>query len=126
MEKKWASKHVPKAGEKVLCIATFLPLRRWRDVIPFLKMSVRIETQARKSPGLISYGLKTRLPRKQFWTLSVWDARPSVRAFVESEPHATAVIKFEKWGGPDAAFTDWESSDSDPTWATALDKLKKR
>ncbi|MGH9401764.1 MAG: hypothetical protein ACRD2P_06625 [Terriglobia bacterium] len=122
MEKKWGRAGI--AGEKFLCVATFLPVRRWRYIAPFLWLSFRIETHLKQSPGLVRYGLKTDIPRKHFWTLSMWNDRMDVEGFVASEPHRTAVKHFEKWAGPGAAFVEWESSRSEPFWAEALERLK--
>lgn len=122
MEKKWVKQGIE--GDKFLCIATFLPLRRWRDVVPFIRLSMKIESQIKQTPGLVRYGLKTNLPRKHFWTLSVWNDRMAVRDFVEAEPHQTAVRLFEQWAGPGAAFVEWESSQPAFTWADALERLK--
>lgn len=125
MEKNWI---VPGAKEHpagVLCIVTYLPVRRWRDIIPFLRMSFRVERQLRKSPGLIRYSLRTNLPRKEFWTLSVWTGRPAMSAFIPQRPHATAIEKFEQWAGAGAAFVEWEAAKPDFPWPLALEKLKQ-
>jgi len=52
-------------------VATYLPVKRWRD-IHFLLMSYRVEQQLRRTEGVVRYGLRTNLPRKRFWTYSVW------------------------------------------------------
>lgn len=122
MEKKWIQSD--SAGEKFFCIATFLPVRRWRHVVPFIRLSMRIEAQLKQSPGLARYGLKTNLPRKHFWTLSAWNDRMAMRDFVEAEPHQTAVRRFEQWAGPGAAFVEWEGPRPDFLWAEALERLK--
>ncbi|MGH9433753.1 MAG: hypothetical protein ACRD3T_19665 [Terriglobia bacterium] len=124
MEKKWVRARIPEDAQEFLCIATFLPLRRWRDVVPFLRLSFQVEKQLQKSSGMVRYGLKTDVPRKHFWTLSVWEDRASVNAFVAAQPHAAAVKKFERWAGEGAAFVEWKASSSDPAWAAVFDKLK--
>ncbi len=124
MEKKWGSTRIPENAQEFLCIATFLPVRRWRFVIPFLRLSLQVEKQLQKSSGVVRYGLKTNLPRKHFWTLSVWDARASMNAFVGADPHTAAVKNFERWAGPGAAVVEWNTSSSGLAWATAFDKLK--
>ncbi|MGH9325090.1 MAG: hypothetical protein ACRD2B_00160 [Terriglobia bacterium] len=124
MEKNWVRSELPLEAQNFLYIATFLPVRRWRFVLPFIQLSMQIEKQVRQSPGLLRYGLKTNLPRKHFWTLSVWTHRAEVSSFVDSEPHATAVKQFERWAGAGAAFVEWESSTLENSWETALEKLK--
>ncbi len=111
-------------NEQLVCIATFLPVRRWRYVIPFLWMTFRVANQVKKMQGLVRYALKPYLPRRHFWTLTVWKDRGSVNAFVTSEPHHTAVRKFDEWAAEGAAFAEWNSSTSSIDWEQALERLK--
>lgn len=124
MEKHWVRPDSSESHKELLCIATFLPVRRWRSVIPFLRMSFKVEKQIRQSSGLVRYGLRTNLPRKQFWTLSVWADRKATMSFVSAEPHQTAVRNFERWAGAGAAFVEWTTGDAGFSWKTALEKLK--
>jgi hypothetical protein len=96
-------------GAEVLFVATFLPLRRWRKVMPFLLLNVGIERQLKRSPGLLRYGLKTNLPRKQFWTVSVWTDKAAADAFVRNEPQAAAIRRFQDRAGSGEAFVEWRS-----------------
>jgi hypothetical protein len=108
----------------LLCIATFLPVRRWVDIIAFLLMSYRVERQLKVSHGLVRYGLRVDMPRKRFWTISIWKNRGSMNAFVSAHPHATAVRKFQHWAGEGAAFVEWNSRDGRIDWNEALEKLQ--
>jgi hypothetical protein len=85
----------PAAGDEFLSIATFLPIRKWIDIIPFLQISSRVSDQLMKTE-VVRFGVKTDLRRKQFWTMSVWSNRVAMRRFVAAEPHATAMKKFAK------------------------------
>ncbi|MGH9451679.1 MAG: antibiotic biosynthesis monooxygenase [Terriglobia bacterium] len=123
MEKNWVRPVSPEGAGEFLCIATYLPVRRWRHIIPFVRLSFRIEKQLKKSPGLMRYGLHTNLPRKQFWTLSVWADRQEMNNFVSREPHTAAVKKFDQWAGTGAAFAEWESQNASFPWAKALEEL---
>ena len=107
------------------CIATFLPLRRWRDVIPFLRMSARVEKQLKQTPGLVRYGLRADLLHKRFWTFSVWPDKGSVNALVKSEPHATAMRYMSDWAGEGAAFVEWNSSNGSIKWKDAMERLQQ-
>ena len=107
-----------------LCIATFLPVRSWLDVIPFLRMASRVEKHLKQTDGLIKYDLRANLISKRFWTCSVWKDRASANSFIASEPHATAVRKFQKWAGTGAAFAEWNSSDGTLNWNEALKRLQ--
>ncbi len=114
----------PPTGKEFLSIATFLPVRRWLDVIPFLRMSSRVSGQLMKSEA-IRFGVKTDLLRKRFWTVSVWSDRVAMRRFVAAEPHATAVKRFARWAGQGAAFVEWTSEDGSIDWDVAKEKMKE-
>jgi hypothetical protein len=114
----------PPEGKEFTSIATFLPVKRWRDVIAFVRMSGRVEQQLRKTEGVVRYGLKTDLPHKRFWTYSVWKNPQNIRLFVAAEPHATAVKKFTEWAGEGAAFVSWNNSDGKIDWQEASHRLE--
>lgn len=108
----------------VVCVATFLPVRRWRDVVAFLRMSSQVEQQLLRTTGLVRYGVRADFFHKRFWTLSVWTDSESVKAFVRTEPHRTAVASFAAWAGEGAAFVQWSSGDAAPGWDEALLRLR--
>lgn len=111
-------------GGEFLCIATFLPLRRWQDIVSFLRMSSRVEKQLKETEGLVRYGLRANPLRKEFWTFSVWVDKPSVSAFVQSGAHTTAVERFPDWAGEGAAFVEWNSGDGSINWKNAAERMK--
>jgi hypothetical protein len=121
---KWGEVNPGSDGAERIYIATFLPLKKWSYLIPFLRMSLRVEGQMKRSPGIIRYSLRTNLLKKHFWTLSVWTDRISMEEFVSGEPHATAVKHFERWAGGGAAFAEWKMAGGSKDWTIALEKLK--
>jgi quinol monooxygenase YgiN len=124
MVKKAVEVSPADAGE-FTSIATYLPVKKWRHVIPFLRMSGRVEQQLRRTEGAVRYGLKTDLPHKRFWTYSVWKDRQAIGPFVAAEPHATAVKRFAEWAGQGAAFVEWKNPDGAVDWEEADRQLKK-
>jgi hypothetical protein len=114
----------PKTGVEFLSIATFLPVKRWVNVLPFLRMSSRVSAQLRETE-VVRFGLKTNIPKKQFWTLSIWQSREAMRTFIGAEPHATAMKKFAQWAGDAAAFVEWSNTEGSINWEEAMEKLKK-
>jgi hypothetical protein len=114
----------PPAGGDFVSVFTFLPVRRWKDVIPFLRMSSRVTGQLMKS-DVVRFGVKTDLLHKRFMTLSVWSDREAMRRFASTEPHATAVRKFAKWAGKGAAFVEWKGGESSIDWDDAMKRLDK-
>ncbi len=111
------------ATAEFVCISTFLPIRRWRDVIPFLRMSSRVQKQLSQTPGLIRHEVRAKFLRKEFWTFSIWKDNESVDAFVRAEPHRTAMTRFEEWAEEGAAFVRWTSSDESINWNEAMQRL---
>jgi hypothetical protein len=115
----------PSAETKsYLHVATALPARSWLNVIGFFRMNSRVESQLKKGEGVVRYALRTDLPHKRFWTLSIWTNRDSIRRFVTAEPHLTAMKLFSKWAAPGAAFAEWESTDGKIDWADAIKRLE--
>jgi hypothetical protein len=104
--------------------ATFLPLKSWLYMIQFQIMTARVIKQAKKSEGMIDYAVRADFSRKHFWTLSVWKDRDLMRRFVLSEPHATAMKKFERWAGEGSAFVEWTSPGRSADWTTAMKQLE--
>ncbi|AIC14355.1 hypothetical protein NVIE_001720 [Nitrososphaera viennensis EN76] len=118
----------PDGSEKqegeFICVATFLPLKSWKYMLPFQLMTSKVLKQAKKSKGMVNYAVKANFPKKHFWTLSIWKDQDSFRNFVMAEPHATAIAKFSRWAGDGSAFVEWASSDGSIDWAEALKRLQ--
>ena len=47
-----------------------------------------------------------------------------MRQFVMTEPHITAMKKFEEWAGEGSAFVDWTNSSSLIDWEEAMTRLQ--
>ncbi len=110
--------------EKYIHVATFLPLKSWRSMVQFQLMTSKVLKQAKQSLGIVSYAVKADFPKKHFWTLSIWNDRYSMRQFVMTEPHVTAMKKFEVWAADGSAFADWTSSSSSIDWEEAMRRLQ--
>jgi len=112
-------------SNEFLHIATYLPLRSWRHMIPFLRITSKVEKQLGHTRGLARYGLRADHLHKRFWTITVWQGKEFMNSFVLAEPHAEAVRRFKDWAGEGAAFVEWKSTtDSSINWPTALQKLQ--
>jgi hypothetical protein len=109
-----------------VCAATFFPVRRWIDVFRFLRASFGVQRQLKRTPGLVRYGLRTNFIRKRYWTFSVWKDRASLDAFIQAEPHASAMMKMHQWVVPgDSAFVTWDSADYSINWEGGLERLRR-
>jgi uncharacterized protein DUF3291 len=110
--------------KKYFHAATFLPIKSWRHMIPFQLMTSKVLRQAKHSHGILDYAVKADFPKKHFWTLSIWKDRESMRQFVMTEPHLTAMEKFDEWAGDGSAFADWTSSSTSIDWEEAMRRLQ--
>jgi hypothetical protein len=110
--------------QNFLCVATFLPLKSWKYMIPFQLLTLRILRQIKQTKGVINYAVKADLPRKHFWTASVKKDQHSLRSFMIAEPHATAVRKFSEWSGDGSAFVEWTDRSDSINWTFALKKSR--
>lgn len=66
---------------------SYLPLKSYWRLLPFLVYTVQVVKQLAASDGLIGYSLLARPFSKQFWTLSAWRSDDALRTFVRSAPH---------------------------------------
>jgi hypothetical protein len=107
-----------------LAIATYLPMRHWWDVPAFLRLVNRIHRQIEAAPGNIAWNARGNPLTKKFYTCSLWRDRPSLRAFVQAEPHATAVRRMAVWSTPEGAFAEWTTTSSTVDWDEAMRRLE--
>jgi hypothetical protein len=109
-------------NDHFLYVATFLPLKSCKYMIPFQLLTLRILRQIKQTKGVINYAVKADFPRKHFWIASVWKDQHSLRSFMIAEPHATAVRKFSEWSGDGSAFVEWTDRSDSINWTFASKK----
>ncbi len=107
-----------------ICVATFLPIKSWKHIIPFMMLSSKVLKQIKNSKGIVNHDVKANFAKKFFWTLSIWNDKESVRLFVPAEPHATAIKKFTQWAGDGSAFVEWTSNSKEINWPEAFARLQ--
>jgi hypothetical protein len=105
-------------------MASTFVLKRYRDVVPFLRASMRLRKEAAVSPGNVGLGLAANPLTKTFWTLSSWESQEALRAFVAGTPHRKVVERF-KDASASARFTFWDipAPAAPPTWPEATTRL---
>ena len=69
-------------------LTSMLPLRRYGDVVRFLRWTGKIRKQLVSADGCAGYSLDARLLRKTFYTLSAWSDAEAMNRFVRSGQHA--------------------------------------
>jgi quinol monooxygenase YgiN len=58
-----------------------------------------------------------------WWTLTAWQDRDAVQAFVNTEPHLSTMAMVDEWCD-EATFVYWEQSTPDlPDWQTSFNRL---
>lgn len=109
-----------------LCVATYLPLAKWRHLFKFIGLSNRVSAQMKKTPGVVRFGLRANLLGNEFWTCSVWRAEGAefaVQDFTEAGSHRDAVAQSPALTDGTEAFARWTSASPEIDWAEALRRL---
>ncbi len=106
----------------MLVSITRLRLRSVWYLLPFFFHTTRAHKQAEAAAGCL--GVKVRKTSGlAFWTLTVWDSDASLRAFMTTGPHRTAMPKLFHWCD-EAATAHWiVGSPALPDWDTATAQL---
>lgn len=91
-----------------LVMASRLPLRSYRQIPSFLRLTLAVRRQLAASEGLVGYALFAQLPQKTFWTLSAWEDSARLQAFARAMPHAAVMHQLRPHMAP-TTFTTWEA-----------------
>ncbi|GEM_PF-2982075 len=116
---------VDAVQKQYLAVATRLGIKSYRYVILFMRLAMKVQKQAAASRGNVKSAIKAGLFSNRWYTLSVWEDRASMLAFLREEPHATAIRNMAKWGRPDSTFVEFTPANPDVTWAEAKHQLEK-
>jgi heme-degrading monooxygenase HmoA len=102
---------------------TRLRIRSARFLPFFAIHALRSLSQAKGSPGFLCGSL---LPDRKytFWTMTVWDSQQSMRNYILSGAHKTAMPKLLHWCD-EASITHWEQPEATaPTWDEADRRMR--
>ena len=121
--KPWVTFQRPDPQHEYLALLSELRLKRLRSLGRFILYTFQIQTQLRKTPGLVGYSLMAHVFRKRFWTLSVWEDEGALGKFVGQLPHGRimAALRGEM---EQTRFTQWQipGSDYPLRWPEVLQK----
>jgi hypothetical protein len=92
----------------VLVMASRLEVRSLRDVPRFFVKSLAAWRQVRTASGAVGASLVAQPLRRTFWTLSAWEDRAALDAYVRAEPHRSIMTSL-RGVTKDSAFTFWEA-----------------
>jgi hypothetical protein len=111
--------------KKFLCIATFLPLKSWKYVIPFQLMTSKVLKQIKQNEGVTNYAVKANFLKKHFLDTFYLEGSQFSQTVCYVRTHATAIKKFDKWAGEGSVFVEWSSQSDMIDWTEALRKLQE-
>jgi hypothetical protein len=120
----WTSRSTPDPEASYVVMGSRLPLRGYRFIPRFLAHSMKIRRQLATAEGLIGYALNARLAHKEFWTVSVWQARDDLDRFAAANPHATIIrTKPERMAQSKFVFWTCQGRDVPIPWAGVSERL---
>jgi heme-degrading monooxygenase HmoA len=105
-------------------LASHLPLRKVSSTVRFIRAVSAVRKQLASADGLVGYTLRAKPLARNYWTLSVWKDRDSLRQFTRKLPHAELMGSLKPLMGT-TKFAEWEINGSDgrPSWSEALEHL---
>ena len=122
----WTTVDTAPATGEIVVMASWFRVRRFRDVLPFLRDAMRVHRQVRDADGAVGVALQAHPLRREFRTLSAWRDRAALDAMVGREPHRT-VMRRHRPAMADSAFTFWTTPAGElPNWEEARERLRVR
>lgn len=120
----WRSVATPQPNRDYLVMASRLPLRSYRRMPWFLRLTVSVVRQLEGTDGLVGYSLLAQPLRKTFWTLSAWTDQRALDGFVRAMPHQAVMGKLRPHMGA-TRFTTWTvpGSSLPISWPAAIERL---
>jgi hypothetical protein len=110
--------------ESLHVLTSTLPLQSYRDVPRFLRWTLKIRKQLKRSEGAVGYTLDARLLRRTFYTLSAWSSAETMNTFVHSGDHAAMLADMAgRLGQPEFVESNATSADLPLDWDAARRRL---
>jgi len=120
----WTSRSPMEPGPEYLVMASHLPLRRVSSTVRFFRGVLAVRNQLAHTDGLIGYTLRAKPVARDYWTLSVWKDRATLREFMGKSPHVEIMTSLKPHMGP-TKFVYWSitAADGRPGFTEALERL---
>ncbi|MFJ2964630.1 DUF3291 domain-containing protein [Streptomyces collinus] len=120
----WTVPNTPPRDTEVHVFASRFETRTLWGALRFLAGTPAVWRQVRRSPGAYGATLMAKPFKRTFWTLSAWESKDALHAFVRAGSHGPASRDLAPQM-KDSAFTTWQvSSDDLPlSWSEALRRL---
>jgi heme-degrading monooxygenase HmoA len=122
----WRTRSQARPDEEYLVMASRLPLRSFRTIPRFLWLTASVARQLEHADGLVGYSLLAKPFRRTFWTLSAWQSRQALDAFVRAMPHLGVMRTLRPHMAP-TRFTFWTVPGSalPISWDEAVGRLAR-
>jgi quinol monooxygenase YgiN len=123
----WRTFGSPDANGDFVALLSYLPLKSYWRLLPFVAYTAQIMKPLEKAEGLFGYSLLARPLSKRFWTLSVWKNEDALRAFVQHPPHVRIIAALAPHMDK-TKFVPWmvKGSQLPLQWDDALHRLADR
>ncbi|MFE2288881.1 DUF3291 domain-containing protein [Streptomyces sp. NPDC059443] len=123
----WTVPNPPEGHEAALIMASRFEVRSFKDVPRFFLNALAAWRQVRKAPGAFGASLVARPFKRTFQTLSAWESREQLMAFVKTEPHRSIMTTMRPTMS-NATFLFWDASVADLpiSWAEAERRLDEQ
>ncbi|MFE3187744.1 hypothetical protein ACFXHA_01970 [Nocardia sp. NPDC059240] len=121
-----AGLYQPPDGTQLHVLTTNLPLTRYRDILRFLRWTIKIRTQLKSTPGCAGYTMDAQPFSKTFWTLSAWSDKEAMEVFVHTGTHAAMLKDMAgRLGNPHFADSTATPADLPLSWSEAHARIKR-
>lgn len=103
-------------------VVTRLRLRDPALLDAFFTAAVATLEQAKSSAGSLGADVLADA-NNVWWTVTAWQDRGPMRAFVAAQPHRGTMARLDDWCD-EATFTDWDQATADlPDWQTSYRRI---
>ena len=104
---------------------TRLHVRAWYYLPAFFLHATRSSRQAQRAPGFIMGALSADVPRRTFWTVTVWTDQSAMRAYQFSGAHRIVMSKIGAWCDEAAVARMENAAEALPAGAVALERMRE-
>ena len=103
---------------------TRLRIRSFRFVPLFLVHALRTVSQVKRAPGF-QHGALLNDHSWTFWTMTAWDSQESMRQFMTTGSHKSAMPHLLRWCD-EASVAHWEQQETSlPSWTEADKRMRE-
>ncbi len=126
MDMPWIALAPVDPSREYLVLLSYLPLRRYSKIPAFLRHTLQIQGQLRRTAGATGYSMRAKVLSRKFWTLSAWESDRALMDFVARMAHGQVMKTLAPHMGA-TTFTRWKvfGSALPPDWDDAIRRESK-